>query len=168
MYPSLVLSGAGVKRNVNFPHARNVDIAPTIARLLGVELGAGGEWQSSSTRPHSLTRSSDTPRARIVVRDATEADIESIQVIYSHHVRNGLATFEELPPSVKEMLSRRASVLEAGLPYLTAEIDGMVVGYSYATTYRPRPAYRNDRGFRLCRRRAWTARHRRSALTFAD
>ena len=89
-----------------------------------------------------MTRSSDTPRARIVVRDATEADIESIQAIYSHHVRNGLATFEELPPSVKEMLSRRASVLEAGLPYLTAEIDGMVVGYSYATTYRPRPAYR--------------------------
>ena len=89
-----------------------------------------------------MTRSSDTPRARIVVRDATEADIESIQAIYSHHVRNGLATFEELPPSGKEMLSRRASVLEAGLPYLTAEIDGMVVGYSYATTYRPRPAYR--------------------------
>ena len=43
---------------------------------------------------------------------------------------------------MKEMLSRRASGVEAGLPYLTAEIDGMVVGYSYATTYRPRPAYR--------------------------
>ena len=39
MYPSLVLSGAGVKRNMNLPHARNVDIAPTIARLLGLELG---------------------------------------------------------------------------------------------------------------------------------
>jgi hypothetical protein len=38
MYPMLVLSGAGVKRNVNLPHARNIDIAPTIARLLGIEL----------------------------------------------------------------------------------------------------------------------------------
>jgi hypothetical protein len=39
MYPMLVLSGAGVKRNVNLPHARNIDIAPTIAHLLGVDLG---------------------------------------------------------------------------------------------------------------------------------
>ena len=38
MYPSLVLSGAGVKRNVNLPHARNIDIAPTIAHLLGIGL----------------------------------------------------------------------------------------------------------------------------------
>lgn len=39
MYPILVLSGAGVKRSVNLPHAKNVDIAPTIARLLGLQLG---------------------------------------------------------------------------------------------------------------------------------
>jgi len=39
MYPILVLSGAGVKQNVNLPHARNIDIAPTIARLLGIEFG---------------------------------------------------------------------------------------------------------------------------------
>jgi hypothetical protein len=38
MYPILVLSGAGVKRNVNLPHAKNVDIAPTIAQLLGIQL----------------------------------------------------------------------------------------------------------------------------------
>jgi predicted AlkP superfamily pyrophosphatase or phosphodiesterase len=39
MYPMLVLSGAGVKQNLNLPHAQNIDIAPTIARLLGLELG---------------------------------------------------------------------------------------------------------------------------------
>jgi L-amino acid N-acyltransferase YncA len=78
----------------------------------------------------------------ILVRDATDADIEIIQAIYAHHVLNGLATFEEVPPSVEQMLARRASVLEAGLPYLTAEIEGKIVGYSYATAYRPRPAYR--------------------------
>jgi len=38
MYPILVLSGAGVKRNVNLPHARNIDIAPTIGHLLGIQL----------------------------------------------------------------------------------------------------------------------------------
>jgi predicted AlkP superfamily pyrophosphatase or phosphodiesterase len=38
MYPALVLSGAGVKRHAMLPHARNLDIAPTIAHLLGLEL----------------------------------------------------------------------------------------------------------------------------------
>ncbi|MFX5558863.1 GNAT family N-acetyltransferase, partial [Acinetobacter baumannii] len=35
------------------------------------------------------------------------------------------------------------AVLAAGLPYLVAELEGRVVGYSYATSYRPRPAYRH-------------------------
>jgi phosphoglycerol transferase MdoB-like AlkP superfamily enzyme len=39
MYPMLVLSGAGVKRNTYMPHAKNVDIAPTIAHLLGINMG---------------------------------------------------------------------------------------------------------------------------------
>jgi hypothetical protein len=28
-----------VKRNLNLPHAKNIDIAPTIAQLLGIHLG---------------------------------------------------------------------------------------------------------------------------------
>ena len=39
MYPALVMSGAGVKRHVTLPHAHNIDIAPTIAHLLGLDLG---------------------------------------------------------------------------------------------------------------------------------
>ena len=78
----------------------------------------------------------------VVVRDATEADMAAVREIYAHYVLHGLATFEEVPPSVAELLSRRAFVLGLGLPYLVAEMDGRVVGYSYATTYRPRPAYR--------------------------
>lgn len=40
------------------------------------------------------------------------------------------------------MLRRRAEVLSRKLPYLVAELGGQVVGYGYATLYRPRPAYR--------------------------
>ncbi|NLD54248.1 MAG: N-acetyltransferase [Burkholderiaceae bacterium] len=76
------------------------------------------------------------------VRDAVSADMAEIQEIYAHHVLHGLATFEEVPPSAAEMTGRRAAVLAAGLPYLAAEIDGRVVGYSYATAFRARPAYR--------------------------
>lgn len=65
-----------------------------------------------------------------------------MQAIYAEHVLHGLASFEETPPSLDEMLSRRASVLKLGLPYVVAELNGRVVGYSYASSYRPRPAYR--------------------------
>jgi len=77
-----------------------------------------------------------------VVRDASEADVAAIRDIYAHHVLHGLATFEEIPPSVEEMARRRSAVLALGLPYLAAEEQGQVVGYAYATSYRSRPAYR--------------------------
>jgi predicted AlkP superfamily pyrophosphatase or phosphodiesterase len=38
MYPSLVLSGSGIKRGVTIGHVKQVDIAPTVARLLGLEM----------------------------------------------------------------------------------------------------------------------------------
>ena len=79
----------------------------------------------------------------VMIRDAAVSDMATVQTIYSYHVLHGLATFEETPPSTEELLSRRASVLAHGLPYLVAETDGQVVGYSYATSYRPRPAYRH-------------------------
>ncbi len=78
-----------------------------------------------------------------VIRDATERDMAEVQRIYAHHVLKGLATFEEVPPTLEEMLGRRAAVRAAGLPYLVADVGGRVAGYSYATSYRPRPAYRH-------------------------
>lgn len=79
----------------------------------------------------------------VLVRDATEYDVPAIHAIYAHHVLHGIASFEEVPPVVDEMRSRRATVLNHGLPYLAAEIDGKLVGYAYATLYRPRSAYRH-------------------------
>jgi phosphinothricin acetyltransferase len=76
------------------------------------------------------------------VREAVDADMAAIQTIYAHHVRHGFASFEEVPPSLAEMLARRADVLKLGLPYLTAEVGGNIVGYCYAMMYRGRPAYR--------------------------
>lgn len=80
--------------------------------------------------------------ARLLVRNATASDMSAIQAIYARQVLTGLATFEEVPPSIAEMESRRAAILSAGYPYLAVEIDGCVVGYAYASAYRPRRAYR--------------------------
>jgi L-amino acid N-acyltransferase YncA len=76
------------------------------------------------------------------LRDARADDLPAIQRIYAEHVLHGLATFELEPPSVEEMRRRHAEVLGHGLPYLVAEQAGEVLGYGYATPYRPRPAYR--------------------------
>lgn len=78
----------------------------------------------------------------ILLADASEADMAQIQRIYAHHVLHGLASFEEEPPSLEEMVSRREKVLEHGLPYLVAKEGDRVLGYAYATQYRPRRAYR--------------------------
>ncbi len=78
----------------------------------------------------------------MLVRDARDDDIGAIQAIYAHHVLHGTASFEEVAPSVDEIARRRADVLARGMPYLVAEVDRSVVGYSYASPYRARPAYR--------------------------
>lgn len=76
------------------------------------------------------------------VRHATDGDLAAVHAIYAHHVRAGFASFEEVPPDLDELARRRAAILAAGLPYLVAELDGRVVGYSYAGAYRSRSAYR--------------------------
>src|SRR5260370_27706534 len=76
------------------------------------------------------------------VRPSTEDDLGVITRIYSHHVLHSAATFELDPPAQDEMAKRRSGILALGLPYLVAEHQQAVVGYAYASPYRPRPAYR--------------------------
>lgn len=79
----------------------------------------------------------------ITVRDGTLSDMTEVLEIYTPYVLHGLATFEEEPPVIEEMVRRHASIITAGLPYLVASVHERVVGYAYATSYRPRPAYRH-------------------------
>jgi phosphinothricin acetyltransferase len=78
----------------------------------------------------------------LLLRDAEESDMAAIQAIYSYYVTRCCASFEETPPSVEDMIGRRAKTLARGLPYLVAETDGEVVGYTYAGPFRTRSAYR--------------------------
>ena len=66
----------------------------------------------------------------------------AVRDIYAHYVLHSLATFEETPPALEDMLARRRASVELGLPYLVAEAGGEMVGFAYATAYRARPAYR--------------------------
>ncbi len=60
------------------------------------------------------------------VRDSTEGDVEAVLRIYAHYVLHSAATFEETVPPLEEMHRRRKEVLASGLPYLVAEVDGVV------------------------------------------
>lgn len=76
------------------------------------------------------------------IRPATAADIPAITAIYGHAVRHGTASWELEAPDGAEMERRFEAVIAGGYPYLVAERDGRVLGYAYASAYRPRPAYR--------------------------
>jgi phosphinothricin acetyltransferase len=68
--------------------------------------------------------------------------LPAIQSIYAHHVLHGLASFEEEPPPLEEIERRYRDVTGRGLPYLVAELGGVMAGYGYCAPYRARSAYR--------------------------
>ncbi|WP_293899245.1 GNAT family N-acetyltransferase [Phenylobacterium sp.] len=78
----------------------------------------------------------------MIIRTAETGDAEALAAIYGHHVLHGFGTFEEVPPDAAWMDARRRDVLGHGLPYVVAEAAGRVLGYAYASPFRPRPGYR--------------------------
>lgn len=78
----------------------------------------------------------------IAIRPARASDIPGITGIYGHAVRHGTASFEIEPPSEADMMGRFEGVLAANRPYLVAELDGLLAGFSYAGAYHARPGYR--------------------------
>ena len=76
------------------------------------------------------------------MRPAAAEDLPAVQAIYSHHVRHGLASFEEEPPGLEELSRRHREVTGTGLPWLVADFGGVVAGYGYCAPYRTRSGYR--------------------------
>ena len=78
----------------------------------------------------------------IKIREATLYDAPVIHAIYSKAVLYGTASWELTPPDLDEIRRRMVAILEKGFPYFVATIDGQVVGYTYASSYRSRLGYR--------------------------
>ncbi|MCG8276976.1 GNAT family N-acetyltransferase [Stenotrophomonas sp. NLF4-10] len=75
------------------------------------------------------------------IRDATPADIPAIAAIYAVEVADFVNTYEYEVPDEAEMARRMDDIRARGYPYLAAELDGEVVGYAYAGSFRSRAAY---------------------------
>jgi L-amino acid N-acyltransferase YncA len=69
------------------------------------------------------------------------SDAAPCVAIYSPFVETGATSFEEDPPEEARFAERIADLAKT-YPWLVAERDGEVVGFSYACPHRYRPAYR--------------------------
>lgn len=77
-----------------------------------------------------------------MIRPAVTADAGALAGIYNYYITDTIVTFEEVPVDGAEMAARLAEVTGSGLPWLVAELDGVVVGYAYASRWKSRIGYR--------------------------
>jgi phosphinothricin acetyltransferase len=76
------------------------------------------------------------------IRPAELSDAPVLARIYNHYVSNTVVTFEEDPLSDDDMAGRVSESRAASLPWIVAELSGVVVGYAYASKWKGRCAYR--------------------------
>ena len=78
--------------------------------------------------------------ADVTIRTAQAEDAADIQAIYAPFVQETSVSFETVPPSVETMAARISSNL-ARHGYFVAQSEAGILGFAYASPYRPRPAY---------------------------
>lgn len=76
------------------------------------------------------------------IRPFKAGDEHAISEIYNHYIANTVVTFEESPLSAIQMRERIDSYTTS-YPWLVCIMDGALVGYSYASKFHQRSAYRH-------------------------
>ncbi len=76
----------------------------------------------------------------IKIRPVSITDTEEILRIYAHYVANTAISFETEVPGHDDFAERIKKTIKK-YPYLVAEADGHVVGYTYAGVFKDRAAY---------------------------
>ncbi|WP_099205245.1 GNAT family N-acetyltransferase [Scatolibacter rhodanostii] len=76
----------------------------------------------------------------VTIRMATEEDAQELLSIYSPYVTQTAISFEYDVPSINEFAERIRNTLKK-YPYLVAVEDNCIIGYAYASAFKPRPAY---------------------------
>lgn len=77
-----------------------------------------------------------------MIRPVRAGDVGALCAIYNHYIANTVISFEDVPVTEAELAARIGKVQGAGLPWLVAEDNGVVLGYAYAGPWQERSAYR--------------------------
>lgn len=80
--------------------------------------------------------------ADLILRPFSWRDVPAITEIYAHYVRETVITFDTEVPRESAMAEKFGHLVDLGHPLIIAERSGSLLGYAYASTFRPRPAYR--------------------------
>jgi phosphinothricin acetyltransferase len=78
----------------------------------------------------------------ITIRNYKSEDAPALAGIYAHYVRTSVATFDFDPPALDATIAKYGAMQDKGHPVIVVEQEGEVIGYAYASDYRPRPGYR--------------------------
>lgn len=74
-------------------------------------------------------------------RPAAEKDLPKIAEIYAHAVEHSHSTFDLAPPDLAYWQDRLDGQHPGDHLLVAESADGVVVGYAYSWSFRPRPAY---------------------------
>jgi phosphinothricin acetyltransferase len=77
-----------------------------------------------------------------MIRAVKLEDAREIVEIYNYYILNSCVTFEELALSAEEMRGR-IEVAHLKFPWLVFEKDNKIIGYAYASAWKPRSAYKH-------------------------
>ncbi|MDP5158613.1 MAG: GNAT family N-acetyltransferase [Flaviramulus sp.] len=67
-------------------------------------------------------------------------DTQQLLDIYNYYVLNSTATFDDIELDI-ETFSEKLSLINRDYPFLVFEDNNQLLGYSYGSKFRPKPAY---------------------------
>lgn len=80
------------------------------------------------------------PDGELTIRLARESDAQELLKIYEPYVKGTVISFEYDVPTVQEFAARIRNILKK-YPYFMALTGDEIVGYAYASPFKPRAAY---------------------------
>ncbi|MEY5017796.1 MAG: GCN5-related N-acetyltransferase [Actinomycetota bacterium] len=77
----------------------------------------------------------------IALRPVTTEDAAQLVDIYNHFIATSTVTFDEAAWDIDAMVHKIHAIHDKGLPFLVVEIDGILAGYGYLSSWRDKSAF---------------------------
>lgn len=76
-----------------------------------------------------------------MLRHFTKDDIAALLDIYNYYVTNTVATFD-IKPLKLQTFEKKLNDINSKYPFLIFEEEKQILGFAYASKFRPKPAYK--------------------------